>query len=86
MPRREGLVAFTHLSSLALRTWYTASILRLVILPNLQNIELLDFSRNDVTPFLTRSSCIFERLVISFRGRRTLSGLIGWTNSLQFRR
>jgi hypothetical protein len=25
-------------------------------------------------PFLTRSSCIFERLVISFRGRRTLSG------------
>jgi hypothetical protein len=45
-----------------------------VILPNLQNIELLDFSRNDVMPFLTRSSSIFERLVISFRGRRTLSG------------
>ncbi|KAJ7444048.1 hypothetical protein FB451DRAFT_1568526 [Mycena latifolia] len=60
-------IALPHLSSLALSSSSDCAALNLLTLPHLHKLELLGFDDEEtVLPFLSRSSCTIEHLIISF--------------------
>ncbi|KAJ7445096.1 hypothetical protein FB451DRAFT_1568225 [Mycena latifolia] len=60
---------FRHLSSLVVSSSPSSSALHLLTLPNLRKLDLPPFYEpEDLDPFLTRSSCSIDHLVMAFDG------------------